>query len=149
MRLAAAQIRPLLAIAGLQRPYALHESRRPSLHTSASRSVQSPRRNFSVQRVAPSVRAVRARTAVRGSSPVTARAATDGSAAAVKKPPSLLRTVASAIASVARLPRGTRASRSSSRAVTVPSVVSARSAESERTRYSTADADQRARTTVA
>ena len=48
-------------------------------------SVQSPSRNFSTQRVAPSVSATSDRTEDRGSTPVTARAATEGSAAAVKK----------------------------------------------------------------
>jgi hypothetical protein len=81
--------------------------------------------------------------------PVTARAATDGSAAAVKKPPSLLRIVASVIAWVAREARGTRARRSSRRGVTAPEGDSARRAESERIRYSISCADQRARTTVA
>src|SRR5690606_34249634 len=112
-------------------------------------SVQSPSPNRSTQRVAPSVSAARARTSSRGRDPVTARADTDGSAAAVKKPPSRLRTVASTSASVASAERGSRASRSSSTAVTAPPADSTSSAESESTRYSTSPGDQRASTTVA
>ena len=70
--------------------------------------------------------------------PVTARAATDGSAAAVKKPPSLFRTVrrrSRSVASGARAAAGS--SRSSSTARHRPSGDSSSSAESESTRYST------------
>ena len=50
-------------------------------------AAQSPSRNVSVHRLAPSVSAATARTRSRGVRPVTARAAAAGSAAAVKNAP--------------------------------------------------------------
>ncbi len=150
MGLAASQERPgARRVRAFQLPHPVHQRLRPCLRTSARQSAQSPSRNFSTHRPAPSVSAASVRTPSRGRVPVTARAATDGSAAAVKKPPSLLRRRESTDASVARAERGSRARRSSSSAVTVPSAASTSRAESDRTRYSTVAGDQRATTTVA